>query len=386
MYIIEKIDGGREGMNSIITSIFDKVEEKETLLNVKEEKKMEDFGIDISQHQAKIVVVGCGGGGCNTVTRLTEMGIDGASTIALNTDARHLAYSVKAEKKILIGKELTKGLGAGGYPEIGKKAAEESKSQIKEVIKDADLVFVTAGLGGGTGTGSAPVVARLAKEQGSIVIAVVTLPFKIEGARMGKAEDGLARLREVSDTVIVIENQKLLELAGNRPLQEAFKIADELIASMIKGISETISLPSLVNLDFADVRAVMRAGGVASIGIGVSSSENRAQEAVRKALNNPLLEVDYKGASGALIQIIGGPDLKLEEVTTVGEEVSRYLDADAQIIWGARILPEYQGKIQVITIITGVKSPYILGAIEKRGAELKRVSSFESDLGIKMIR
>ncbi len=376
-------------MNSLITSIFDKVEEKESLWNVKKDEgkeEMEDFGIDLSEHQAKIMVVGCGGAGCNTVTRLTEMGIGGAKTIALNTDARHLVHSVKADKKILIGKELTKGLGAGGYPEIGKKAAEESKAEIKEAIKDADMVFITAGLGGGTGTGSAPVVARLAKEQGAIVIAVVTLPFKIEGARIGKAEEGLARLRELCDTVIVIENQKLLELAGNRPLQEAFKIADELIASMIKGISETISLPSLVNLDFADVRAVMKAGGVAAIGIGVSGTENRAKEAVMKALKNPLLEVDYKGAAGALIQIIGGPDLKLDEVNTIGEVVAQYLDAEAQIIWGARILPEYQGKIQVITIITGVKSPYILGTVEKAREEVSRTRSFASDLGIDVIR
>lgn len=341
------------------------------------DKEIENFEVA----PARIVVVGCGGGGSNTVNRLTEMGIIGANTVAANTDAKHLAVT-KAHKKILLGRELTRGLGAGGYPEVGKKAAEESKNDVREALQGCDLLFLTCGLGGGTGTGSAPVVAYLAKELGSIVIAAVTLPFKIEGARIIKAEEGLAKLREVCDTVIVIENQKLVELAGNRPLREAFGVADSLIATMIKGITETISTPSLVNLDYADVRTIMRSGGVATIGVGESDSQYRAKEAVTKALAHPLLDVDYSGATGALIQIIGGEDMKLEEINAVGEAVSQYMDPEATVMWGARIIPEFAGKIQVITIVTGVKSPYILGRSEVRNSPSK---SKMNDLGIEVI-
>ncbi len=374
-------------MESIIKSIFDRGNEGESWTNLRTEQSSVDKELmEYQSHQAKIIVVGAGGAGSNTITRLTEMGIAGATTVAINTDARHLLHSTKADKKILIGKELTRGLGAGGYPEIGKKAAEESKAEIKEFLKGADLVFVTCGLGGGTGTGSAPVVARLAKEEGAIVIATVTLPFKIEGARIGKAEDGLMRLRKVADTVIVIENQKLLQVAGNMPLKDAFAMADNLIATMIKGISETISQPSLVNLDYADVRAVMKSGGVAAIGVGSSGSENRAKEAVMKALNNKLLEVDYKGATGALIQIIGGDDMRLDEINTIGETVSKYLDPEAQIIWGARVLPDMNGKIEVITIVTGVKSPYILGQIDERKIANGRRGALSNELGIEFLK
>ena len=331
--------------------------------------------------QARIMVVGCGGGGCNTVNRLTELGVEGAGTVAANTDAKHLAVT-KATKRILLGRELTRGMGAGGFPEVGKKAAEESKNDIREALQGCDLLFLTCGLGGGTGTGAAPVVAYLAKEMGAIVIAAVTLPFKIEGARINKAEEGLAKLREVCDTVIVIENQKLVELAGNKPLKEAFGIADGLIATMIKGITETISQPSLVNLDYADVRTIMRAGGVATIGVGESDSQNRAREAITKALSHPLLDVDYSGATGALIQVIGGDDMKLEEISIIGETVSQHMDPDALVMWGARILPEFSGKIQVITIITGVKSPYILGKTAARSAAKSKVAN---DLGIEVI-
>ncbi|MBI2232774.1 MAG: cell division protein FtsZ [Candidatus Aenigmarchaeota archaeon] len=331
--------------------------------------------------QAHIVVMGCGGGGCNTVNRLTEMGITGAATVAANTDAKHLSVT-KAGKQILLGRELTRGLGAGGYPDVGKKAAEESKNDIRQVLQGVDLLFITCGLGGGTGTGAAPVVAYLAKEMGAIVIAAVTLPFKIEGARIIKAEEGLAKLREVCDTVIVIENQKLVELAGNRPLKEAFGVSDGLIATMIKGITETISQPSLVNLDYADVRTIMRSGGVATIGVGESDSQYRAKEAVQKALNHPLLDVDYSGATGAMIQIIGGEDMKLEEINTIGEAVSQHMDPEALVMWGARVVPEFSGKIQVITIITGVKSPYILGKTVPHYAVPK---SKKDDLGIEII-
>ena len=310
------------------------------------------------------------------------MGIEGATTVALNTDAKALAVS-KADRKILIGKELTKGLGAGGYPEIGRKAAEESRNEIKEAIEGVDLLFAVAGLGKGTGTGSIPVVCELAKSMGALVIAVVTMPFKVEGARVTKAEEGLATLRQVVDTVIVIENDKLLKYAGNLSIQQAFAVADELIASMVKGITETITLPSLVNLDYADVRAVMHAGGVACIGVGESNSSDRARDAISKALQNPLLEVDYEGATGALIHITGGPDLRLEEVNLIGETVSKNLDPSAQVFWGARILPEFEGKVQVITIITGVKSPYILGPVSYEEPVTREISE---TLGIEVLK
>ena len=332
--------------------------------------------------KAKIAIVGCGGGGNNTVTALFNKGIEGANTLAINTDAKHLMIT-KAHNKILIGKSLTKGLGAGGYPEIGKNAALESKNDLRQAIGGADLVFVTCGLGGGTGTGAAPVVARIAKETGAIVIGAVTLPFKLEGARIIKAEDGLINLREVCDTVIVIENQRLLELAGKMPLKSAFAMADDLLATMIKGIIDTISLPSLVNMDFADVRAVMRSGGVAAIGVGVSEEaegRKRSLEAVTKALNNPLLEVDYQGATGALIQIIGGDDLKLDDINIIGEAVQRNLDPNAMVKIGARIDDSFRHKIQVITVITGVKSPYLLGPSARRSS-----SKTADELGIEVV-
>lgn len=341
-----------------------------------------DNVIDFESHKAKIVVVGCGGAGNNTVTALTEKGVGGASTAAINTDAKHLLIT-KAHRKLLIGRNLTKGLGAGGYPDVGKNAALESKGDLRELVQGVDLVFITCGLGGGTGTGAAPVVARIAREAGAIVIAAVTLPFKLEGARIVKAEEGLVNLRQACDTVIVIENQRLLDIAKNMPLKKAFAVADDLIATMIKGISETISEPSLVNLDYADVRTVMRAGGVAAIGVGESDSENRAFEAVSKALNHPLLDVDYTGATGALIQVIGGSDMRLDEINLIGEKVQEHLAPDAQVIWGARILPDYQHKVQVITIVTGVKSPYILGPLSKAEREKAQRSR---ELGIEIIK
>lgn len=344
------------------------------------QKINEEFGLEM--HQARIVVIGAGGAGGNTINTLTEMGIEGATTIAINTDARHLAM-IKAQKKILIGKELTKGLGAGGYPEVGRKAAEESRREIKEALEGCDMLFICTGLGGGTGTGCAPVVAEIGKSIGSIVIATVTMPFKMEGTRLGKAEEGLSRLRAVADTVIVIENEKLLQYAGDLPLKQAFAVADELVSTMIKGLTETITQPSLVNLDYADVRAIMHSGGVALIGIGEDDSGARSTQAVAKALKHPLLEADIAGGNGAIVQIIGGEDLKLEEINTIGMYVQKHLNPEAQVIWGARILPEFNGRVQVITIVTGVKSPYVLG----RSQMLEDTSVGYSDsLGIPMIK
>ncbi|MGC9310869.1 MAG: cell division protein FtsZ [Candidatus Aenigmatarchaeota archaeon] len=361
------------------TSTYEK--EKVSVRDLQEEMKAE-FGIE--NYTPKILVVGCGGMGSNVISGLTETGILGARTVAVNTDAAHLVMT-KCDKRILVGRDLTKGLGAGGEPHVGAKAAEENKNELRELVKGANMVFMIVGLGGGTGTGVAPAIAKLAKEQGAVVIAAATLPFQIEGARMGKAEEGLYNLRQACDTVIVIENQRLLDFAGNRPLKESFKLCDQVIGQMVKGVTETISQPSLVNLDYADVRTIMRSGGVSTIGIGIANSSDKAKEAVKQALSHPLLNVDYSGATGALIQVIGGNDLRLDEVNEIGQTVSKHLSPEAQTIWGARILDEYEGKIQVITIVTGVKSPFILGPTEeKKAGEIQTEHSH--NLGIEVYR
>ncbi len=345
----------------------------------KSEKEKEE--LELLAAKANIVVVGSGCAGSNTISRLSDMSIEGAITVATDADARHLSIT-NADEKLLIGKDLTKGLGCGGDPELGRKAAEESKNELKKFLKDADLVFITCGLGGGTGGGSVPVIAEIAKDNDAIVIATVTLPFKIEGARIAKAEDSLYQLRQMCDTVIVIENQKLLKYAGDLSLKQAFAVADELISTTIKGLTETIATPSLVNLDFADVKTIMQTGGVSTVGIGEANTSERAKEAVMKALNHPLLEVNYSGATGALIQIVGGEDLKLDEVNEIGEFISSKLAPEATIMWGARVDPEYEGKIQVISIVTGVKSPYILGKLAKEPSE----KGISDELGIEVIK
>lgn len=332
---------------------------------------------------AYIKVIGTGGAGNNMVSWLYKKGIKGAEIYACNTDAQHLEIS-NADKKFLMGREITRGLGCGGFPQKGVEAAQESFQEIKEAVKGADMVFICAGMGGGTGTGSAPIVAKAAKDVGSIVIGTVTMPFKIERARVDKAEFGLQQLREVTDTVIVIDNNRLVQIAGNLPIQQAFAVANELIATMIKGIVETIAVPSLVNLDFADVKSIMSNGGVAAIGVGSSDTNNRVEEAVRGALSNPLLEINYEGATGALIHVHGGPDMTLEEVERIGELVTESMDEDANCIWGARVTEDMKGKIIVMTIITGVKSPWILGKIDKT-AQAREQKLKSDELGIRFI-
>lgn len=344
-----------------------------------EQKIKDEFDLDLLK--AKILVMGIGGAGNNCVTRLSDLGVKGARTIAINTDAKHLSIS-KADERVLVGRELTKGLGAGGFPALGRKAVEENEREMKKLLEGIDMLYLVTGLGGGTGTGGTPVIAKMAKEIGAIVIAGVTMPFKVEGARMGKAEDGLYQLRQVCDTVIVIENDRLLSIAGNLPLQQAFAVADDLVANMIKGITETISQPSLVNLDYADVKAVMHSGGVATVGFGESDTKNRAEECIIKAMSNPLLEVDYQGGTGALLHMTGGQDLRLDEVNMIGEYVSKQLDPEAQVIWGARIDPNYKGKLKVITIVTGVKSPYILGPVAREEGE----RDVNKELGIPILQ
>ncbi len=330
--------------------------------------------------QANIKVIGIGGGGSNMVSWLYKKGIKGAEIIACNTDKQHLDIT-SSDKKVLIGKELTRGLGCGGFPDKGAEAAQESIQEIKDIVKGTDMAFICAGMGGGTGTGAAPIIAQVVKESGAIVIGTVTMPFSIERARIDKAEFGLQQLRQVSDTVIVIDNNRLVNIAGNLPVQQAFAVANELIATMIRGIVETIAVPSLVNLDYADVKAIMTNGGVAAIGVGASDSTNKVEEAVKGALSNPLLDISYKGATGALIHIEGGPDMTLDEVSKIGDLVTETLDADANVIWGARVSEEMRGKITVMTIITGVHSPWILGKLDAK-AERVEQTTFNKELGI----
>ncbi|MEK6926486.1 MAG: cell division protein FtsZ [Nanoarchaeota archaeon] len=333
--------------------------------------------------KANIKVIGVGGMGCNAVTWLFNKGINGANIFATNTDALHLSVT-KADEKILIGKELTRGLGCGGLPQRGREAAKEAIVDIKRAVSGADMVFVICGEGGGTGTGAAPVIAQLAKENGAIVIGVVTMPFEAEKARVDKAEFGLQELREVTNTCIVLDNNRLVDIAGQLPIEQAFAVANELVSTMVKGIVETITLPSLINLDYADVSSIMKDGGVAVIGIGEADTQDRVNEAVKQALTHPLLDVDYQGATGALIHITCGPDLKLEEFDTIGRTVSDNLSPDAQVIIGARISKDFVGKVRVITIMTGVKSPYVLG----RSNDDHRIPASRemSDLGIEVWR
>ncbi len=336
---------------------------------------------DLRAGKANIKVIGVGGMGCNAITWLFNKGINGAGVYATNTDALHLSVS-KADEKLLLGKELTRGLGAGGNYQTGREAAKESLSDLKKAVSGADMVFVLAGMGGGTGTGAAPIVAQLSKETGAVVIGVITMPFEAEKARMDKAEFGLQELREVTDTCIVLDNNRLVDIAGQLPIEQAFAVANELVSTMVKGIVETITLPSLINLDYADVSAIMKGGGVAVIGIGEDDSSERVSQAVKQALTHPLLDVDYKGANGALIHVTCGPDLKLEEFDHIGRIVSDNLGPEANVIIGARISKEFAGRVRVITIMTGVKSPYLLGKSAEES--LEPISKELSDVGIEV--
>jgi|TARA_Y100000310_G_C20553838_1_gene749506 cell division protein FtsZ len=343
-------------------------------------KNQQNINYENMVGQANIKVIGVGGGGSNMVSWLYKKGVKGAEIAACNTDKQHLDMT-NSDRKILIGKDLTRGLGCGGFPDKGAEAAQESIQEIKDTVKSTDMAFICAGMGGGTGTGAAPVIAQVVKDSGAIVIGTVTMPFSIERARIDKAEFGLQQLRQVSDTVIVIDNNRLVNIAGNLPVQQAFAVANELIATMIRGIVETIAVPSLVNLDYADVKAIMTNGGVAAIGVGASDTTGKVEEAVKGALSNPLLDIDYKGATGALIHIEGGPDMTLDEVSKVGDLVTQTLDQDANVIWGARVSEEMRGKLTVMTIITGVKSPWILGKLDNKAIREEQ-TSFNKELGI----
>jgi len=326
----------------------------------------------------RIVIVGAGGAGNNTVNRLHNIGVDGAETIAINTDKQHLKM-IEADIKILVGKSLTQGLGAGGDPSMGERATEMAQGTIKDVLGEADLVFVTAGMGGGTGTGAAPVVSKIAKEQGAIVVGMVSTPFNVERARTVKAEEGLEKLRNEADSIIVLDNNRLLDYVPNLPIGKAFSVMDQIIAETVKGISETITQPSLINLDYADMSTIMDQGGVAVMLVGETKDKNKTEEVVNDAMNHPLLDVDYRGASGGLVHITGGPDLTLKEAQGIAESITERLEARANVIWGARIQDEYKGKVRVMAIMTGVQSAQVLGPSTQKQADKSRQSIESSE-------
>jgi cell division protein FtsZ len=313
-------------------------------------------GILPSQN-AKIEVIGVGGGGSNAVNRMIDSDLEGVSFRVLNTDAQALLQS-SADRRVQLGQNLTRGLGAGGNPSIGQKAAEESKDELQQTLEGSDLVFIAAGMGGGTGTGAAPVVAEVAKQSGALTVGIVTKPFSFEGKRrMRQAEEGIARLAENVDTLIVIPNDRLKDVIAGAPLQEAFRNADDVLRMGVKGISDIITCPGLVNVDFADVRSVMTEAGTALLGIGIGSGRSRALEAAQAAMNSPLLEAArIDGAKGCVINITGGKDMTLEDMTSASEIIYDVVDPEANIIVGAVIDESMEGEIQVTVIATGFET------------------------------
>lgn len=337
----------------------------------------------VEKLKVNITIVGCGGGGSNTVNRLSQSGIFGAELVAANSDAKHLLH-VHAPHKVLLGRSLTKGLGAGAMPEIGERAAQEAEEELKSYVKGSSIVFITAGMGGGTGTGSAPFVARLARESGALVIGIVTLPFKAEGKlRLDNALRGLERLRMNCDTIAVVPNDKLLELVPKLPLDAAFRVADEVLMESIKGLTEIITKPGLVNLDFNDVMTIMKNGGVAMIGMGEADSKSakgdRIEAAVLQALESPLLgDVDLSTARGALIRVTGGNDLTVSEAEKAAEMVMKRVNPTARLIWGCSVDPALTGTVRVMAVLTGVKPPTI--------TNVEQETSLETKHGIKLVR
>jgi cell division protein FtsZ len=337
---------------------------------------------------ARIKVIGVGGGGTNAVNRMIEAGLTGVDFWAMNTDIQVLTTSV-AENRLQLGENLTKGLGAGGNPEIGRASADESKSDIKKALEGADMVFVTAGMGGGTGTGAAPVIAEIAKDMGVLTVAVVTKPFRFEGPRRSRlAEEGIDNLRDHVDTVIVIPNDRLLNVVEKKAtLMEAFKEADDVLRQGVQGISDIITIPGLINVDFADVKAVMSDAGSALMGIGFAEGDHRAVEAAQAAISSPLLETDIAGARAVLVNVTAGPDLTLAEVYEAADLIRQGTDADdANIIFGNVIDPRLQGAIRITVLATGFENrPNVVGrppmAAPKNEPEPARVPS-DTDLDI----
>ena len=353
---------------------------KNKIINNKDNQELLEL---IESNKTQIKVVGCGGAGNNTITRLNEVGIEGVETIVVNTDAQDLLHS-NADRKVLIGKELTLGLGAGANPLIGMESAKESKEELKTVLQGSDLVFLTCGLGGGTGTGSAPIVATEAKKIGALTIGIVTLPFTMEGrGRIKNAKIGFDNLQSVVDCLIIIPNDRLLEVVPDVSIESAFKIADEILVDSVKGIIELVTKPGLVNLDFADLRTVIKSSGISMIGIGESSTENRASEAVKKALNNPLLSVDIKNSTGALVNVMGGENISIREAQNIVQTISNNLDKDAKIIWGASIDKSLGKSIRVMIVITGVQYSKIFP--DDKNPQTSEKHDMEKLLGVEFV-
>ena len=360
-------------MESFITEAIENKVEEESRLKVDAEDM---FGTP------RITIIGCGGAGGNTVTRLNKLGVKGADTIAINTDKQALDL-VEADHKLLIGARITRGLGAGGFPDVAERAARESLHEIEDLIKGSDLVFITAGMGGGTGTGAAPVVAEIAKKHNAVVTCMVSTPFNVERARLIKADEGLDKLRIKADSTVVLDNNRLLEFVPNLPINQAFSVMDQMIAETVKGISETITVPSLINLDYADMKTIMDQGGLSVMLWGEAEEDAGVDTIVQEALNHPLLNVDYTGANGALVHITGGPNMSLKYVQDVAKSLTQDLDCYSNVILGARVLPEFEGKCRVMAIMTGVQSPNLLGpksAAVTEQVPVKTVASTKFDI------
>ncbi len=315
---------------------------------------------DMENSQVRVAVIGVGGAGCNCVNRIFQNGIQSAKTIAINTDGKHLNM-IGAHKKILLGKTITRGLGAGGDTSIARKCAEMDRDMLKREMGENELVFLCAGMGGGTGGGAAPIVAQIAKEQGAIVVAMVTYPFALERVRLKKAQKSLSELVEVCDTVVVIDNNRLASYVPNLPINKAFELADSITTRAVTGIADTIMFPSLINVDYADIQSVMKGGGLSMISLGEGSGHNKIEDVVKDTLEHPLLDVNYEGAKGCLIHLEGGSDLSLGDAIKTGELLTESFDEESSIKMGARISSDLNNKIRITAIITGVKSPYILG-------------------------
>ncbi len=365
--------GENKNMESFIKNAVDNKKEEESRLQINQEDM---FGTP------RITIVGCGGAGGNTITRLNKLGVKGADTIAINTDKQALDL-VEADHKLLIGEKLTKGLGAGGFPDVAERACRESLREIEDLVKDSDLVFITAGMGGGTGTGSAPVVAEIAKKHNAVVTCMVSTPFNVERARLIKADEGLDTLRIKADSTVVLDNNRLLEFVPNLPINQAFSVMDQMISETVKGLSETITVPSLINLDYADMKSIMSSGGLSVMLWGEADEDSGVESIVKEALNHPLLNVDYTGANGALVHITGGPNMSLKYVQDVAKSLTEDLDCYSNVILGARVLPEFEGKCRVMAIMTGVQSPDLLGpngASTARKQPIKAVANPKFDV------
>jgi len=345
--------------------MFQKEAEQPTFSSSAEDDELRAL---VESLKIKIAIIGCGGGGSNTVRRMYQAGVEGVKMVACNTDARHL-LSIQAHHKILMGRSMTKGLGSGSLPEVGQKAAEESENDLWKYVDGQNIVFVVAGMGGGTGTGSAPVVAQLAKRAGALTVGVVTLPFKAEGTvRMTNAIKGLEQLKEVCDTTIVLQNDRLLELVPKLPLEAAFRVTDEVLMQSIKGITDALTKPGLINIDFNDLLTIMRNGGMALIGLGESSEYGqRAEKCIEDALSSPMLgDVDIKQAKGALVRVIGGEDLTVTEAEKAALLVSDRVDPRARIIWGCAVHGDIKNEMRVMVVLTGVKFNSIVDSFKGR--------------------